>query len=322
MSSTLTRILNQKSGEILIPRMRRFIHDEALKAYSGREPKHSLEVRALAFQWQHLHKVHEQYLKQTVRRRDTGKFHPSQLYGCDRATWFNVLNAPRNPPGSPFDELKTWQIFSMGDMVHLRFQTLFHLMSILVKCEVPLEIPELNLEGHCDAIVQIDGVRYVVEIKSCNAGTFMSLREPKPAHRHQVNLYMKALGIKKGIVLYEYKDRHDLKEYVVDLDMAIHAEAVQSVGKITQCVRIGKPPPKEGNSPKDPACTWCNYVGVCHNTVKLEKFLSSLKGKKHVTQNQTAHVVKSLRIGNRIARPAQHSETRPASTIGKFAKGN
>lgn len=85
--------------------------------------------------------------------------------------------------------------------------------------EQNIEIPEHNIVGHIDGVLDIEGRLVLLDIKSHKSSTFTGLKEPKQGHIGQVMIYMKALGLTKAVVLYVQKDNwYNLKAFEVDFD--------------------------------------------------------------------------------------------------------
>lgn len=68
----------------------------------------------------------------------------------------------------------------------------------IVKCEQTIAKKELGYAGTVDLIVNLNGVRTVVDFKTCNSIP----KKPKEGHAEQVAAYMKLCGAEAGINLY------------------------------------------------------------------------------------------------------------------------
>ena len=317
---SLNKLMKRKKGGVLVPRMRKYMFQHDLDLFHGSESAEEFTIKVAEYGVAHYEKVLAQYSARKGRVRGIGKFHPSQMGGCERAIWFGVFGATGNPPVSAEDSLKTHLIFSMGDSVHLRHQTLFHLMGVLEAAEIPVVSEKDGVEGHCDGIVCIDGERYVLEIKSCNSGSYAYTQEPKEQHIRQIRMYMKYLGIRKGIILYENKDRHDLKEFIVHQDDAEIAKIVKSITEIRKCVIERKPPPRLGKSPSDRVCAYCGFTGECFNELKMKAFIKTLKGVSSENTGTTKKATARPGIKHASKGNSQRKQVGTGSALRSFVK--
>ena len=85
--------------------------------------------------------------------------------------------------------------------------------------EIGLKDEALNIVGHCDGVLLIDGEYCLFELKTINDYGYQTLLGPKSSHRYQVTIYMKLLGIKKAVIVYINKGKTgQLKEFAIDFD--------------------------------------------------------------------------------------------------------
>ena len=68
--------------------------------------------------------------------------------------------------------------------------------------ETRLYIPELRIRCACDGLLRINGVYYLLEIKTSEYSSFDKLTDPKPQHISQINMYAAILKIPHVLVLY------------------------------------------------------------------------------------------------------------------------
>jgi len=84
----------------------------------------------------------------------------------------------------------------------------------VVASEVDIPPKDL-LGGRVDAILSINDMNYILGLKSIGSYGFKLLNESRREHVHQLQLYLHFFKIAKGILLYENKDNHQLKEFEV-----------------------------------------------------------------------------------------------------------
>ncbi len=181
----------------------------------------------------------DEYLKARPReKRAIRCFHPSSLHKSPRELYHHYM---KGDGGEEF-EPRILRIFDNGHGVHGRLQGYLETIGILIQTEVPIENKEYEIIGRADGIIQVNGIRGVLEIKSMNSHQFYSCFEPKPDHLVQVNVYMFCLGIPRGCLLYECKDDQELKEFYVKQDESILTLVLQKIQYVQECVREGWKP--------------------------------------------------------------------------------
>ena len=181
----------------------------------------------------------DEYLKSRPKdKRARNCFHPSSLHKSAKELYHHYLEGDNNQDFPP----RILRIFENGDAVHDRLQTYLEKAGVLLQAEVPIENEEYEIIGHTDGILEISGVKGILEIKSMNANTFYSTYEPKPEHIIQINIYMFATGIKRGCLLYECKDDQALKEFYVMQDKSILDPILDKIRYVQECLKQGKEP--------------------------------------------------------------------------------
>ena len=124
--------------------------------------------------------------------------------------------------------IKLKRIFEEGNAIHEKWQRLF-IRGGLCKAE-DCDFSRFNTDYEIgftpDAIITINGEKYVVEIKSVNTYQFMNMTS-HPTASKQVQMYMKFTGIKKGIILCEDKNTQDFKVFIVNYNSDITAPYIE-----------------------------------------------------------------------------------------------
>jgi hypothetical protein len=164
-------------------------------------------------------------------------FHPSSLHRPPRDLYWHYLKGDHRA----FDA-RTLRIFDNGHHVHDRLQGYLREAGILIQAEVPVANEEYEIRGHTDGIIEIHGIRGILEIKSMNARNFHSAYEPKPEHLVQVNVYMFCAGVSRACLLYECKDDQALKEFFLRQDPAILDPVLEKIRYVQDCIKKGTEP--------------------------------------------------------------------------------
>lgn len=200
--------------------------------------------------------------RNSKQTRSRGVFHPSELDGCKRYLALDYIKVPMNPQAH---DARIHRIFENGSGVHERIQKYLRQlcddagMDAWFRDELPISHPDLELDGSTDGVLYFKGYYYAIEIKSINNDGFSKLRKPDPKHVKQINRYMGALGIWKGIIIYENKNNQDWKEFVVTFNHALWGETVQIIDHVKSHVLNGTLPPQELSA----SCKSCKFKKLC-----------------------------------------------------------
>jgi len=145
-------------------------------------------------------------------------FSPSTLvYGngaCPRYWWLAFT-------GTEFvDNADPYAVANMGSgtLSHERIQKAIEDAGIMVEKEKRIVAQDPPIFGFADAIVQWGEEQPVVEIKTMREESFAYRKHAKPPNYHlmQLGIYMKVLGKKLGVLLYENKNSHELHAITVE----------------------------------------------------------------------------------------------------------
>lgn len=73
--------------------------------------------------------------------------------------------------------------------------------------EEEIRIPDRDIVGHIDGRWrEEDGEEIIVDLKSASSNGWSSIKEMKEGHRRQLNFYLEATGLDRGVILYVKKD--------------------------------------------------------------------------------------------------------------------
>lgn len=278
MSSLKTFIKSLQKGEVLLPAIRRHLEQEdALLRSKQIESKEIVmadaDMAIACFQ--------ERKKEYNHRQRLVGDYyHPSQLGQCLRRMYYDELHAPidRNKLGE--DLLKEALTFEVGTYFHVLFQNLCQRAGVLVAREAPIVNPKLRIIGHADGILLIDGIKYLLEIKTINSRGFTMLTGPKYEHKLQITAYMKALGLKWAVVLYYSKDDSKVKEFVIQYDEEVYLrEVAPRIETYFKSIRSRSIPDREGTSVNAFPCTFCQFKRICWDSRENDKWVKAVKSK-------------------------------------------
>lgn len=154
--------------------------------------------------------------------------------------------------------------------------------------EVPILDPSIRLLGRGDGLVNVDRPAPVLfEAKTIGLGTFRmevpglyrqytnkelsitqlwaAVRRPFPSHLRQGNLYLRALGLKTAVFIYEFKANQAQREFVVQYNPAIIADVVEGAAAVKHALdtetSVRRPDWAEDEETK--TCKKCVYRKTC-----------------------------------------------------------
>ena len=184
-----------------------------LKQVMDKQPEGPIDTKAL------IEKIESGYTANRGTEFKTKKtFSPSTLvYGngaCPRY-WFLAWT------GADFeDNVDAYAVANMasGTDGHARIQKAITDAGIMVEEEKRIISQDPPIFGFADAVIQWGEEQPVVEIKTMKEESFAYRKHAKPPSYHlmQLIIYMKVLGKKLGILLYENKNSHELHAITVE----------------------------------------------------------------------------------------------------------
>jgi CRISPR/Cas system-associated exonuclease Cas4 (RecB family) len=186
-----------------------------LKEVLEKRPDEKINTKEL------IEKIESGYtVNRTTEFKKKKTFSPSALvYGngaCPRY-WFLAFS------GAEFsDDADAYAVANMasGTDAHERIQTAIENAGIMVEKEKRIVSQDPPIFGFADAVIQWEEDQPVVEIKTMREESFAYRRHAKPPSYHlmQLIIYMKVLGKKMGVLLYESKNSHELHAIPVEVN--------------------------------------------------------------------------------------------------------
>lgn len=159
------------------------------------------------------------------------------------------------------------RIYEEGKSIGTKWQRLFIRGGLGVKedMDVTRFNEDYDLSYTPDGIIELNGVKYVVEIKSMSTNSFTTTKGHSSGAK-QLKIYMYFEGIKNGFVLVEDKNTQDFKVLLVtnvdedDKDIALVLERLENIQKYKNTFIKKRKPPK-----KHETCTSyeCNRARRC-----------------------------------------------------------
>ena len=244
-----------------------------LKQVMNKQPEGPIDTKSL------IEKIESGYLvgrdPKFVQKKS---FSPSTIvYGngaCPRY-WFLAFS------GAEFeDNANAYAVANMssGTMGHERIQKAIEDAGIMVDKEKKIIASDPPIFGFADAIIQWGEDQPVVEIKTMKEESFAYRKHAKPPSYHlmQLIIYMKVLGKKLGVLLYENKNTHELHAITVEAEenyMAWADYAFDWMKKVYAQWKSGDIPQKPYRS-NSKVCKTCPIQKACaaadKGKIKLE----------------------------------------------------
>jgi len=194
-----------------------------------------------------------------------GRFSPSMLGGCLRDSYYKYMGIEEGRTRDPM----SMATLEDGRARHIRWANTFRDAGLLKEAEKELWIPEWHIHGFCDGILWIDDLDWVYELKGVRSEFFKQIVKgtaPREGDALQLHIYMKALDIPRGIIIYENKnDQRDVREFIYyKPDPIISFDLEQRMEILLEAVRTETPPEEpEGCVANSTMMNWCDRKDYC-----------------------------------------------------------
>ena len=153
------------------------------------------------------------------------------------------------------------RIFKEGNAIHEKWQTMFVENGIALGIEERIYSEYFDLYLTPDAVIELKGVPYIVEIKSCNSNSYRQIRDTHPAGNKQLQMYMHFACIPRGIVLCENKDTQEFNPIPCDYDYTMVVPYLERLHMIKAAKEKYL---KNGKLPRGTCTTsTCSRAGEC-----------------------------------------------------------
>jgi hypothetical protein len=206
----------------------------------------------------------------------TGAPHASNILAPDAEFCVRKLtlagecgDASIRPEVKPWDAHKN-AVFLNGWRLHEKYQDVFSRYGRVVEVEKSHYDEERQLHFTPDAIIELFGITYVVEIKGYHDEHFNKLdetAEPPQAAWHQANLYMHLLKLERAFVLVENKNTQAFKVWCIQYDQALtkkYTDRMYQVKGARIAYRLdGRLPERTCTSSRDYKAQACQMREIC-----------------------------------------------------------
>ncbi|MFP3214734.1 MAG: PD-(D/E)XK nuclease family protein [Nitrososphaeria archaeon] len=184
-----------------------------------------------------------------------GVYHPSEIGYCMRKQYYAYVVG-----GAGFDD-ETLVIFEIGNAIHEMVGNMLGVPAEEREVEISLQVENgVELRGRADIIMVRNGETHIIELKS----TSHDYAVPKPEHVVQLQIYLEALHVQHGILLYINKTNGKVSGFDIFYDEAKVAEIKKRVLTLHDYIINKILPPAEGKSKQVwEECRYCPYKQRC-----------------------------------------------------------
>lgn len=132
--------------------------------------------------------------------------------------------------------------------------------------EPSVSISEYFILGHADGILEKDGKRWVLDLKTIDPDMFKRLSEPLSSNVIQIRVYMWALNIDKGLLVYIDKSSNDdlpIKEFEVEQDKKTIEDVIEKANLIKKYIESKTLPARVCSNCEDKFAKMCPFIDIC-----------------------------------------------------------
>jgi len=217
-------------------------------------------------------RIIDKYLYREARTKTVGRYYPSEVGQCIRKSWFSFKMPKPVEPG-------VTKIFEAGNLLHgfvvdvLKSDKTPEVTLIESESPLKMKIDDFEISGRIDDIIQLEhnGEKILVEVKSTKSVDF--LREPSEQYMMQLQFYMHATGIHKGVILYMEKNTLKSKSFAVDYDKDLADTIIKRFKALHLSLTSNSIPHAEARQIRKNSwmCNYCPYKKECDEIESGEK---------------------------------------------------
>jgi len=240
--------------------------ERILKKSMGKQvPKKNVAVQPLEASASGLEVAIDQFLssRNTTNFKKINGFAPSYTRTCKRWWFLLFKGAPSTKTFGP----RLYRIFDNGHKVHERLYEYFEAMGILVDSEIPIRVNDpVPIVGIADGIINWGGNK-LIELKSINEDGFQfrkMYKKPKDDHMIQTQIYLHALKMDEGFIIYEAKNSQSILVFPVKKDDEIYDKKIRQWKRVYDKV-VKDELPKRPYAKDSKQCSDCDLFNYCWN---------------------------------------------------------
>lgn len=198
-----------------------------------------------------IEKIYERKLQDYLQhKKEENTFYVTDLVKCPLKLRYE----------NQYKELITGEFFSpaavMGELVHHGLEDFLKSefnaqVEVEGEREAVIDGKTIKIRGRADAIIEKDGEKVVIEIKSTRTDKNL----PLDHHKLQLQIYLWMFNTKKGLLVYITPDR--VTEYKVDSPL----DEAEVLRLVREAIRMNKAPKYAWE------CSYCRFSIVCPRKV-------------------------------------------------------
>ena len=207
----------------------------------------------------------DNYLKRDSRPKEVGRYYPSEIGNCLRKVWFSYTKPKAVDPN-------VMRIFEVGNIMHglvvdvLKSEKNPDIELLESESPLRMNVDDFVASGRIDDIIVLrsNKEKMLIEAKSCKSIKFVET--PNNSYIMQLQFYMHATGIHKGVILYIEKNTLKSKVFPFEYDKVIAGEIINRFRKLNKYLKENKIPPQEAKQKEGMnwMCNYCMYKEECN----------------------------------------------------------
>ncbi|MBI2542970.1 MAG: PD-(D/E)XK nuclease family protein [Candidatus Aenigmarchaeota archaeon] len=209
-------------------------------------------------------------MKRERKNKEIGRYYPSEIGSCIRKVWYSY----KYPIESDVDKLK---IFEIGNILHRFIIEVFKNEKNndaidFINSELPFKMNQKDfvISGRLDDVVVVKegNKKAIIEIKSVK--DIRMTDKPNKTHVMQLQLYMHAIGIHNGIILYVDKTNLKTKSFEISYDEKHSLDILKRFKNLHELLNKDVLPIDEAKQSKETVwmCNMCEYRAKCDRNEK------------------------------------------------------
>lgn len=236
---------------------------------------------------QFVHKYEEAVQKDLIEKgkRISHKTFAPSSFRCERHQWFRLRGVEPDVQ-KKYDQVLEFKA-ELGTSCHLNIQRRLashpefgwtsvsdYLKANPLPYEYTLEEDEESMETRisveyppirfaCDGILNVDGIYYLLEIKTAEHSSFNELTDPKPIHVDQIRCYSAILGLHRALVVYQDRQYGDIKCYEMTVSSNVTGDVFSTMQRILHAVDSNLAPARLEDRSSECTSSSCPYFNKC-----------------------------------------------------------
>jgi CRISPR/Cas system-associated exonuclease Cas4 (RecB family) len=206
----------------------------------------------------------DRHIARESRPKSIGRYYPSEIGNCIRKVWY-TYNYPLEV------EPRLRRIFHLGGILHdfvvevLKSDKNKEVK--LLKSEMPFKVDmkDFIISGRIDDLLLLksDNSRMLVEVKSCKS--IRGIKRPLAHHKTQLQFYMYATHVHKGVLLYIDKSTLETKCFEVKFSAKRGRQILNKFRALHKHLTKETLPAAEAKRSDGMAwmCKYCEYSDKC-----------------------------------------------------------